>query len=180
MKKTKIVEKYSYALFELARDQGKVEKYLIHLETIKEAFKEAPGFYEYIQEVDLDKEVRKKEIKAIFENEIEEYLLNFLLLLIDRDLFRLVKDILTKSIKLLNNELKLVEIEITTAFELTKDQETRLLESLEKKYSVKFKPTFIVDKNIIGGIVVTFNSNTIDNSVIGKLKAVFQQEGINH
>ncbi|OGT53571.1 MAG: ATP synthase F1 subunit delta [Gammaproteobacteria bacterium RIFCSPHIGHO2_12_FULL_41_15] len=63
----------------------------------------------------------------------------------------------------------LVEVDVTSAFELDDDERKILEEKLTKRFSAKVDLTFHVDESIIGGLVVRAGNWVMDGSVKGKL-----------
>ncbi|AJQ92797.1 F0F1 ATP synthase subunit delta [Gynuella sunshinyii] len=64
---------------------------------------------------------------------------------------------------------KSVEVQVTSAFELTADQEKSLTEKLTTKLGRDVKLVTSVDNSIIGGVIIRTNDMVIDGSVTGKL-----------
>ncbi|MBB1488347.1 F0F1 ATP synthase subunit delta [Oceanospirillum sediminis] len=64
---------------------------------------------------------------------------------------------------------KMVEVEITSAYELTKAQQTKLAQALQKRLNREIKIQTQVDKSLIGGVLIHAGDTVIDGSVRGKL-----------
>ncbi len=81
---------------------------------------------------------------------------------------------LVPAIAALYEELKaqlqnVVDVEITSAFELSDAQADKLAQSLKAKLQCEVRMTSKVDENIIGGAIIRAGDLVIDGSVIGKL-----------
>ena len=63
----------------------------------------------------------------------------------------------------------LTEIIVTTSEPLNKDVEKKLKAKLSESLKLKIKLTKIIDKDIIGGIIIKIKSIMIDNSIKSKL-----------
>ena len=72
--------------------------------------------------------------------------------------------------QLLAEEQRKQEVEVTSAFELSKAEEASLKQMLEKKLSKEISLQSHVDKSLIGGVVIHAGDMVIDSSVRGKLE----------
>lgn len=64
---------------------------------------------------------------------------------------------------------KSVDVDLTSAFEMTKEQQTKLAQALGKKLDREINITTHVDATLIGGVVIKTEDLVIDGSVRGKL-----------
>ena len=59
---------------------------------------------------------------------------------------------------------------VTSAFDMSSEQVTQLVASLEKKFGRKLNPTVTVDASLIGGVRVVVGDEVLDTSVRAKLQ----------
>jgi len=71
--------------------------------------------------------------------------------------------------RLVSEEEGILTAELTTAVELSDEDERRLLEQIEKASGRKVEATRQVDPDLIGGIVLQVGSHRLDASVRGRL-----------
>lgn len=71
--------------------------------------------------------------------------------------------------ELYSNWLKEMEVDVASAFVLTPEQEQSLKSALQKRFSQNIKLNCHLDKNLIGGLVITAQDEVIDGSVRDKL-----------
>ena len=71
--------------------------------------------------------------------------------------------------KIIDSKKGLTEIYITTSEPLQKDFEEEIKKKLSDSLNLKIKLTKIIDKEIIGGIIIKIKSIMIDNSIRSKL-----------
>jgi len=64
---------------------------------------------------------------------------------------------------------KTLSVDVTSAVELTAEQETTLCAALEKRLARKVKLTCKIDANVVSGLVIKAGDMVIDGSVRGKL-----------
>ncbi len=71
--------------------------------------------------------------------------------------------------KIIDSKDGLTEILITTSEPLKKDIEEKIKKKLSDSLNLKIKLTKIIDKEIIGGVIIKIKSIMIDNSIRSKL-----------
>ena len=64
---------------------------------------------------------------------------------------------------------KVISVDVTSAVELTAEQQTTLSAALEKRLARKVKLNCMVDANVVSGLVIKAGDMVIDGSVRGKL-----------
>jgi len=62
-----------------------------------------------------------------------------------------------------------VKLKVSTAFEMTAEQQQKLIDALSRKLERKVELESSVDQSLIGGVVVRAGDLVIDASVRGKL-----------
>ncbi|AJQ45200.1 hypothetical protein JM47_00900 [Ureaplasma diversum] len=169
MKLVKSVEKFAYSIFEIAKEAKKLAKYENDLNILAAVIQEAPNFIDELSDITIDSEFRKNIAKDVFGKEIEQCLLNLIYLLIDRDLFKLFNRIIKKAHDLIGEELGCEDLIITSAFELSPKHIHQIETAYEKKYNKTFRPKVYIDKSILGGVKVNFQSQVADGSIKTKL-----------
>jgi len=115
-------------------------------------------------------EQRKAELFAVcFEEPLPEALRNFLLILAENKRLPLLPEI-SALFSLYRADLeRTVKMKVSTAFEMTEEQQQKLIEALSKKLERKVALETAVDQSLIGGVVVNTGDLVIDASVRGKL-----------
>ena len=115
-------------------------------------------------------EQRKAELFAdCFEEPLPEALRNFLLILAENKRLPLLPEI-SALFSLYRADLeRTVKMKVSTAFEMTEEQQQKLIEALSKKLERKVALETAVDQSLIGGVVVNTGDLVIAASVRGKL-----------
>ena len=115
-------------------------------------------------------EQRKAELFAdCFEEPLPEALRKFLLILAENKRLPLLPEI-SALFSLYRADLeRTVKMKVSTAFEMTEEQQQKLIEALSKKLERKVALETAVDQSLIGGVVVNTGDLVIDASVRGKL-----------
>ena len=103
------------------------------------------------------------------EEQLPEMLRNFLLVLAENKRLALLPEISTMFAFYRAELERTVSIKVTTAFEMTPDEQNKLAEALSRKLERKVALETVVDRSLIGGVVVNSGDLIIDASVRGKL-----------
>ena len=94
---------------------------------------------------------------------------NFMRLLAENKRLILLPEISTMFDALKANQEKSVDVEITTAFEISSDVSGKLAQALKKRLQREIILTTRVDQSLIGGAIIRAGDYVIDSSVRGKL-----------
>ena len=160
---------YATALFEAARDQGKLEVVRDELAQIVQAEAEVPELRELLRNPQLAPRARAAALKAVLAGG-EELLRNFLLVLSDKGRTGQLEEISRELERLVAEHEGVVHAELTTAVELSDEDARALLRRIEEASGRKVEATRSVDPGLIGGIVLQVGSHRLDASVRGRLE----------
>ena len=127
--------RYALALYEVAEEKGKVQEYLNDLREICDLIDNNKDFYEVVKHPQISTKQKKKTFINIFKGNIDEELLSFLLILIEKDRILFLREKL--------NEMEKIDLErkntyrgiVKTTEPLSEEQYNKLLAKLEKKYN---------------------------------------------
>lgn len=157
--------RYALALYEVAETKGKVEEYLNDLREICELIDKNKDFYEVIKHPQIGTKQKKKTFINIFKGNIDEELLSFLLILIEKDRILFLREKLNEMEKIHLERLNTYKGIVKTTIPLTEEERKKLIANLEAKYKKKVILEEIIDPSILGGIYVRVNNEIIDGTV---------------
>ncbi len=162
--------RYALALYKVAEEKNKVEEYLEDLRKICDIIDNNKEFYEVIKYPQISTKQKKKIFNDVFKGKIDEELLSFLLILIEKGRILYLRQKLHQMEQIhLEKENKVVA-EVKSVIGLTEDQTLKLKEKLEKKYNKTVIIKHEIDKSIIGGLYVRVGNDVIDGSVKSRLE----------
>lgn len=95
---------------------------------------------------------------------------NFIQLLAENKRLVLLPEISALFETMKANQEKSVDVEVTTAFEVSSDISDKLANALKASLQREIRLATNVDPSLIGGAVIRAGDNVIDSSVSGKLK----------
>lgn len=161
--------RYALALYEVAEKKGKIEEYLQDLEEICDVIKSDDKFYEIIKHPQISTKNKKKLFVKIFKGRIDEELLSFLLILIEKDRLLFLKEKLYQMKKIHDERNNILRGVVITTTKLSRDKFEELNKNLNKKYNKEVILSEKIDKSIIGGIYLRVDNEIIDDTIKSKL-----------
>ena len=159
---------YARALFDAARDEGRLEPVREQLAQVVAAESEVPQLRELLRNPQLDPRVRSATLEELLAGS-DELLRNFLLLLVDKARAGQLEEIAREFERMVAEHEGIVHAELTTAIELSDEEARDLLGRIEQSTGRKVEATRKVDPSLIGGIVLQVGSHRLDASVRGRL-----------
>ena len=100
----------------------------------------------------------------------DEIVVNFLKLIAEKGRAGEIPEIVEELDALVAQEQRVLDVELTTAHELTDEEFGRILGRIEAASGRKVQATRRVDADLIGGIVLQAGSMRLDASVRGRLQ----------
>ena len=161
--------RYALALYEVAEKKGKVDEYIKDLKEICEIIKSNKDFYEVIKHPQISTKKKKKTFINIFKGHIDEELLSFLLILIEKERIMYLKEKVDQLEKIDLERKNTFKGIVKTTVQLTEEEYNTLKTKLEKKYNKHIILEQIIDPEILGGIYLRINNDVIDDTVKSKL-----------
>lgn len=162
--------RYALALYEVAEKNGKVDEYLGDLREICELIDKDAEFQEVIKQPQISTKQKKRIFINIFKGKIDEELLSFLLILIEKDRILFLKEKLKEMEKIHLDKLNVLQGIVKTTIPLEEYEYNSLVEKLEKKYNKDIILKKIIDPEILGGIYVRIGNDIIDGTVKTRLE----------
>jgi F-type H+-transporting ATPase subunit delta len=160
---------YANALFEAAREEGRLEPVRDQLAQVVSAEAEVPELRELLRNPQVDPRARTAALEELFAD-ADELLRNFLLVLADKGRAGQLEEIGREFERLVAEHEGVVHAQLTTAVELSDDEARKLLSQIEQASGRKVEASRTVDPGLIGGIVLQVGSHRLDASVRGRLE----------
>jgi len=163
-------KRYALALYKIAKEKGKTEEYLNELVSINEDIEKCSDIEVILDHPKISTREKKELFMKIWKGKIEEDLMNFLLVLIEKKRIKFLKEKIDqyKIIHLEDNNI--LEVKICSSLELSKQQEERLISVLETKMGKKILLGKKIDKDLIGGCTLLYGDKYIDYSLCSRIE----------
>lgn len=167
-----LATKYARAIFEIARDEKKLDKYDRDLNLVREDVFTVPEAVSFFKNPLVPHKAKKDLLTKALQGEVSETVMNFLKLLTDKSRIGIFNEIYEIFTGLKNEEQGILIADVTTAFPLNKDQEKKLGLKLAEVTKKKIQIRKHEDKSILGGVIVRVGDKRIDGSAAGRLQAL--------
>jgi len=175
MKDSAVGSRYALALFQLAKEHNLLDQLEDELRVVREVVSQNTDLNLVLKSKKLLINEKKQLITNAF-SAVNPYVLNTLLILIDRHreghLIQMVDDF----IQLANDERGIAEAKVTTTRPLTETESEVLASTFAAKVGKKtLRIENTVDSNLLGGIKVQIGNRIYDGSLKGKLERLEHQ-----
>ena len=159
---------YARALFQAARDGGRLDVVHEQLGDFAAAIAEVPELRLLLRNPELDPQEKAGVLGEIL-GDADELLRNFVLLLSEKGRAGESEEIYREFDALVAAEQGRLTVELTTAYELSDEEASSIVEKIERSSGRSVEATRSVDPALIGGIVLQVGSHRLDASVRGRL-----------
>jgi F-type H+-transporting ATPase subunit delta len=159
---------YARSLFEAAKEQNRLELVLEELGDFVAALEEVPELRGLLTNPELDSDERTAALDEILGG-ADELIRNFLRLLSEKGRTGQIDEIYREFEALVAAEQQRLTVELTTAYELSDDEATKILKKIEESSGRSVEATRNVDSALIGGIILQVGSYRLDASVRGRI-----------
>jgi len=167
-----LANKYAKAIFELAQDDKRLDAYDKDLAKVANDIFSLPEAVKFFQNPLVPHKAKKDLLTKALKKEVSDTVMNFLLLLVDKSRIGIFNEIYEIFTALKNEAQGILIADVTSAFPLTKTQETQLTKKLSTLSGKKVRVRKHEDKKILGGLIVTIGDKRIDGSVAGRLRSL--------
>jgi F-type H+-transporting ATPase subunit delta len=166
--------RYAEAAFEIAREQGSVDRWLEDLRVVAEYFGDHRLAF-ILSEPNITFDRKQQVVKDLLAGKVQQDALGLALLLVERGLVELAKRILVEYERLFNDYHNQVVAEVTTAMPLEADSRELIRRDLQEVTGKKILLQERVDPAILGGAIARVGDTLIDGSVKRRLAVLRQQ-----
>ena len=168
---TKIGKRYAVAIFEIAESNSSVKEIYEALNSLMELYKKDIDFKNFIDHPLIEDKVKKEILASIYKDESQE-IKNVIFYLLDKHRIANIREIVAEYLKLYYAKNQILDVEVTFAKELTKEQREKLIHNLETRTNKKINLVEKVDTNIIGGGILKIGDKVIDGTVRTQLSSL--------
>jgi F-type H+-transporting ATPase subunit delta len=169
MSNSMVAKRYASALFQIAREQQILSQVEEELRVVKEVLQYNADLKAVLNSSKLTIEKKKEIVTKAFAS-INVFVLNTLLILIDRHRENEIIEVANQFIELANEASGVAEAEVYSVRALTDAEREALSTTFAAKIGKKsLKIENIVDSNLLGGIRLRIGNRIYDGSLRGKL-----------
>ena len=170
---SKIALPYAEALLESAKEMNLVKKISDDLSYVSTLLSTSNNLKTFLDNPLITPLAKKNVLNKLLLNYINDRVLKFLLVLVDRKRISLINTIIDKYLELAYKLEATVLAEVITASILTEAQQENLINKLKiLTNSKQVKLVIHVNPSLIAGFIIKMGSKVIDTSLSGKLKQI--------
>lgn len=166
-----IAKRYAESLLQLGKEEKmsyeEISKDLNNIKTILETSKE---LFKTLTNPLISNQDKEYVTENVFSKDVNALIINFLKLLVEKNRFELIYDIINVYGLLLDDINGIARIEVVSAIELNDieqgDIQAKLAAKLKKQIVIKYN----IDESIIAGLVIKMGDDIIDMSIARKLE----------
>ena len=166
------VSTYAEALFEAARERDELEEVLSDLGEFVDALHDSEELRLFFYGGQIPERQKRRALDGLTEG-MKTSTTNFMKVLVDNGREEILGDVLIRYEQLVKEHLGRIEVGVTTAVELSEEQQDRLRERLG---SVLEGREIIletsVNPDLIGGAVFRYRGRMMDGSIRGRLESL--------
>ncbi|PIG92680.1 ATP synthase F1 subunit delta [Gloeocapsopsis sp. IPPAS B-1203] len=167
---TQIVEPYAQALMSVARNNNLTEQFGGDIRALLDILENSEQLRDFLANPFVSVEDKKAVLQRVA-SEVNPYLRNFLMLLVDRRRILLLKDICQQFLAILRQLNQTVLAEVTSAVDLTDEQQQAVREKVIAMTSAReVELNTKIDPDLIGGVIIKVGSQVFDASIRGQLR----------
>lgn len=163
-------DRYAESLFDLAKEENKVTQYLDDIKLVGEVLDSDPQIVQFFNHVLIENDKKIQLLDQSFKGNVNQYVLNFLKLLVQSRRIRYIDDIVKSYIKLSNQYLGIEEGMIYTPYELTDQQIQDIEKAISQKENKKVTLKVSIDPSLLGGIKVQIANRIYDGTIKNKVE----------
>nr|B8HPK0.1 RecName: Full=ATP synthase subunit delta; AltName: Full=ATP synthase F(1) sector subunit delta; AltName: Full=F-type ATPase subunit delta; Short=F-ATPase subunit delta [Cyanothece sp. PCC 7425] len=168
-----ILEPYAEALMSLAQSNNLTGRFGEDVAFILDLLKTSPELQQVLANPFVKPESKKAILRQLVAPQVHDFVLKFLLLLVDRRRIFLLEPICKQFQALLRKLTNTVLAEVTSVVELTEPQRQAVIEKVKTMTgSQQVELETRLDPELIGGVIVKVGSQVLDSSIRGQLRRI--------
>jgi F-type H+-transporting ATPase subunit delta len=173
---TETSERYSRALFEVAKETNELDKIEIDIKNFQSLIKNNNELHYFIHNPSQSINNQNNVLNLLSEKlNYSKSLRNFLLLLVEKRRIFFVLKIIDNFLKLCSKKRGEVKASLISSKELSDTELEKISRELSSSMGSTIKFDYKVDKNLIGGLKLQLGSFMIDTSIKNRLKKIEQR-----
>jgi F-type H+-transporting ATPase subunit delta len=143
------------------------------LSDLAAAIDEVPELEALLENPEVESRVKADVLEEVL-GQADELVRNFIQIVVEKGRAGEIRGIAAELEKLVAEQARVLDVEVTTASELSDSDFTRIVADIEKRSGRAVQASRSVDPDLIGGIVLQAGSMRLDASVRGRLDRLRQ------
>ncbi|MBQ9245011.1 MAG: ATP synthase F1 subunit delta [Candidatus Gastranaerophilales bacterium] len=166
-----IAKRYAKSLIEIMLESDNTQAEIREdLNNVKEILKNSPDLNSAMTNPVVSAYDKEQIISSVFERDTKETTRNFLKLLVEKNRFNLIFQIIDTFNEMLNKINNIVKVQVTGAIELEDNTKEEIQNKLKEKLNKEIDISYKVDNSIIAGLIYKIEDDVLDTSFLHKLE----------
>lgn len=162
---------YGEALLLVGREGKKQRALLNEVIVLKQILADNPDLYLLLTNPNISVEEKTDVLTKVFKDKVDADIYAFLCLLVSKNRYTEIDDILEFYISEAKEELRIGTAYVSTAFELDAATKAKILDKLMATTDYEtIEVVYEVDPKLIGGMIIRIRDRIINNTVSNKLE----------
>ena len=170
MSVSRVARRYAEAASELAEEQQQSEQLATDLDLIGKVLMGSRELKAFLKSPVISKDKKLIVVGELFRSKVSPFTFNFLKLLLEKGREEVLADIVEEYSRLRDERLGIVSLDVSTAIELTSDQQGVIVKRFETITGKKIRVSFSVDKELKGGVVARVGDTVYNGSLQRQLE----------
>jgi F-type H+-transporting ATPase subunit delta len=165
---------YAEALLEAAKDEKRLDRVRKEFDDFATAVEGSNELRSFLANPQIESQSKSAALEELLTG-ADELLVNFVRLLAEKNRIAEAVQVHEEWERLLAREERVLELELTTAVELSEQEAKRVVKQIEEASGRRVVATRTVDPDLIGGLVVQAGSLRLDASVRGRFEQLREE-----
>ena len=167
-----VSKRYARAFFKAAKNKGIIDQISEELGNLRAIIASDDSLINFLDAPQINDADKSRLVDDIFKNNFSQLIYSLVLLAVEKRRSRYLVAIIDEFIKIVEEEKGIIRAKVTTAVPLDLDLRDSIVSRLETMTSKKVVIFAMVDRNIIGGVIINMGNQVIDDSVRFKLNTI--------
>lgn len=170
-----VARKYAAALFDVAKEQERVDEIADDLTVFCRILEETPEVNQFLRSFRVKTGEKVEVFRKAFATQMSKYLLNTISILLEHRRSELFFDLRDAYQELVRIDRDIVTVHTITATPMDENLRTLVRTSLEKHLDKSVEVTASQDESILGGLKLRIDNMVYDGSLARQLQKLKQQ-----
>ena len=164
-----VATRYAKSLLQLAAEKGQLEKVFSDMQVVSTVCEENREFTNFLKSPIIKTDKKVAVIKGIFSGKVTDISLGFLSILTQKRRESYMDEMAKAFIEQYKQHKNILTAVITSAIGIDSTVKAKVLELVKQTTSGEVELVEKIDKNLIGGFILTIGDKQVDASVSRKL-----------
>jgi F-type H+-transporting ATPase subunit delta len=172
---TRIAGIYAHTLLDLAQQSQTVEPVAADLDGVSALLKQQPNFQAFLASPYFAEQTKGDLVRRVFTGKLNSLTLHFLSVMIDHDRGAFLPHIIDRFHQLHREYQGYKPVTVTVARPRSQEQLGKLSQELAEALNAKVDLDVHVDPSLLGGVIIRYGEEMLDNSIRGRLARTIHQ-----